>query len=111
MITGPLEDAQVGEPDAGEQPVLVEPPARLPGEGPGGLLVTPGQPEELGQLLDGDARGHLAGGVAPHPVGDAVELLLGEEQEGVLVVGALPSHVGGARYGEAHADSPGVGRH
>ena len=42
--------------------------------------------DELGDRIDGDARGDLAGGVAAHAVGHEIELRLVGHEERVLVV-------------------------
>ena len=94
---GALVDADVRELHAGEEAVLVVAPHGVELVRPGRLLIPAGQPEELGHLLDREPRRDLPGRVAAHAVGDAVELLLGQEQVGVLVVRPLPSDVRDAR--------------
>ena len=61
--------------------------------------------DELVDGIDGDARGDLAGGVAAHAVGDEEELRLIFNEEGVLVVLALPSYIGEAVCLHVHSHS------
>jgi hypothetical protein len=58
--------------------------------------------DRVADLVDRDRRGHLAGGVAAHAVGDQEQPQLLVDEEVVLVVGPLAPHVGGGREGQLH---------
>src|SRR5205814_5664704 len=63
-------------------------------EGPGGVLVLAGEVEEFLHLVGGDGAGHLARRVPAHAVEDGEDVLLGKDEQVVLVVVALHADVG-----------------
>ena len=65
-----------------------------------------GEADELVDGVDGDLGGDLARGVAAHAVRDHEEVLLGVDEEAVLVAFALAAHVGHGLVSDLH---PGVG--
>src|SRR5262245_34816052 len=97
-----LDDLAVRVADRGLQAVAVVGDALVEAERPGDLLVAAGQAYELVDRLDGDLGGDLAGRVPAHPVGDHEQVLVGVDEEAVLVALALPPHVRERLVGDLH---------
>ena len=91
LLPGGLEHLAVGVADRGLQPVAVVGDVLVEAEGPGDLLVAPGEADELVDRVHRDLGGDLPRGVAAHAVGHHEELLLGVQEERVLVPLALPA--------------------
>src|SRR4051812_28394818 len=89
-----LDDARVGELDGGDGAVLVVAALAIALERPGRFLVLAGEVEELAHFAGGDGARHLAGGVPAHAVEDREDVLLGEDEEVVLVIVALHPDIG-----------------
>ena len=96
-----LEDLAVGDADAREQPVFLLRQARVEVERPGHVLGGRGA-EELGDGVGREATRDVPGAVAPHPVGDDEQVVLGEDDEAVLVVLSLEADVTETRRDRAH---------
>ena len=61
--------------------------------------------DRVADLVDGDRRGDLAGGVTAHAVGDEEQPELLVDEEVVLIVRALSTDVGRGRERQLHLGS------
>jgi hypothetical protein len=68
-----------------------------------GAVVFLGVQDELGDRVDGDARGDLAGRVAAHAVRDEEELGLARDEKRILVVLPLAADVGETVCADFHS--------
>jgi hypothetical protein len=89
-----LEDAQVCELDAGDQPVFLVPLGAVHLVRPRSLGIVRGQREELSHGVDRHLARDLAGRVPSHSVGDDVKATFLDDRKIVLVVRALHADVG-----------------
>ena len=93
VALGVLEDAQVGQLDAGDEAVFFVAPSLVHLVWPGGFGVGAGCAEEIPQGLDGQIGGDFARGVPAHSVGDDVEVILIDDGESVLVMSTLHADI------------------
>ena len=89
-----LEDAAVGQLDAGDEAVLLVATAMVHLVGPGPLRIFFRHLEEVAHRFHGELGGDLPGSVATHAICDQVETMLGEDGEAVFVMLPFASDVG-----------------
>ena len=102
LLPGGLEHLAVRVADRGLQAVAVVGDALVEAEGPGDLLVAAGETDELVDRVHRDLGGHLPGRVAAHAVGHHEQLLLGVQEQAVLVPFSLPADVADGLVGDLH---------
>ncbi len=101
-----LVDPPVRELDAADEPVLHVGERAVHLVGPGRVLVLRAR-VELGERVGRHLAGDLARGVAAHAIGDDEQLLVFNEAEIVLIVGALHPDVGLGGVADLHVVSDG----
>jgi molybdenum cofactor synthesis domain-containing protein len=96
-----VEDAGVGQPDSRDHAVLRIGQGRVVAVGPRRVHVL-AVLVELADHVTRELAGHLTTGVAAHAVGDDEDLLVLDEREVVLVVGALHTHISFGGVAKSH---------
>ena len=102
LLLGGLQDLAVGVADGRLEAIAVVGDVLVEPEGPGDLLVPSGEAHELVDGVDGHLGGDLARGVAAHAVRHHEQVLLGIDEEAVLVALALAPDVGDGLVGDFH---------